>query len=135
MRAAAAAVAALALLLPAVAPATNVPASPTNEDPTAKNPTRVQVTAGEFYYALSRRVVVAGPAIVELFNIGQDPHDLRLERVGGTHVYGTPIVQPGVYYDLHVKLLPGTYELWCSIANHRALGMQAVLTVKPKRTG
>jgi hypothetical protein len=27
------------------------------------------------------------------------------------------------------KLLPGTYALWCSVANHRALGMWAPLVV------
>ena len=26
-------------------------------------------------------------------------------------------------------LVPGRYRLWCSVANHRQLGMQAVLTV------
>jgi hypothetical protein len=99
---------------------------------TAKLPplTRVQVTAQEYTFLLSRQVVKAGPAIVELVNFGQDPHDLRLERVGGTHVYRTPQILPGAYFDLSVTLLPGKYQLWCSIANHRALGMQAVLTVR-----
>jgi plastocyanin len=91
--------------------------------------TRVQVAAKEYSFTLSRRSVKAGPAIVELVNFGEDPHDLRLERVGGTHVYRTPTLQPGAYYDLSLRLLPGRYRLWCSIANHRALGMQAMLTV------
>jgi len=94
------------------------------------NPTRIQVVAKEFFYSLSRHTVGAGPAIVELVNFGQDPHDMRLQRLGGTRVYGTPIVQPGAYYDLSVKLVPGTYELWCSIANHRALGMDVRLVVR-----
>jgi plastocyanin len=93
-------------------------------------PARVQVSAKEFYYVLSRHSVKAGPAIVELANFGEDPHDLRIQRVGARHVGGTPEVQPGDYYDLSVKLLPGRYRLWCSIGNHRRLGMQAVLTVK-----
>jgi uncharacterized cupredoxin-like copper-binding protein len=29
--------------------------------------------------------------------------------------------------------VPGKYELWCGIANHRQLGMQAVLTVVAKK--
>jgi plastocyanin len=93
-------------------------------------PARVQVSAKEFYYVLSRHSVKAGQAIVELANFGEDPHDLRIQRVGARHVGGTPEVQPGDYYDLSVKLLPGRYRLWCSIGNHRRLGMQAVLTVK-----
>ena len=116
MRLAAAALAAFALLAGAASARSPAPA-------------RVQVSAKEFYYVLSRRTVVAGPAIVELVNFGEDPHDLRLQRIGGTRVYATPQVQPGDYYDLSLKLLPGRYRLWCGIANHRALGMQAVLTV------
>ena len=101
--------------------------------PAAIAPNRVQVVSKEFYFALSRRTVPAGPAIVELVNFGEDPHDMRLQRVGGTHVYRTPQVQPGKYYDLSVKLLPGKYLLWCSIADHRQLGMQATLTVTVKK--
>ena len=63
--------------------------------------------------SLSRPSVKAGPAIVELVNFGEDPHDLRLQRVGGTKVYGTPVVQPGDVYDLSLRLLPGRYRLWC----------------------
>ena len=70
--------------------------------------TRVQVTAKEFYFSLSRQSVKAGPAIIELVNFGEDPHDLRLQRVGGAHIAGTPQVQPGQYYDLKVTLLPET---------------------------
>jgi plastocyanin len=91
---------------------------------------RVQVTAKEFSFSLSRQTVAPGPAIVDLVNFGEDPHDLRLQRIGGAHIAGTPEVEPGDYYDLKVTLLPGKYTLWCSIANHRALGMQALLTVR-----
>jgi plastocyanin len=96
-------------------------------------PARVQVSAQEFSYALSRRTVVAGPAIVELYNLGQDPHDMRMERLGGGKLWKTPLVFPGKYYDLNATLVPGRYRLWCSIANHRQLGMTAVLTVVRRR--
>jgi hypothetical protein len=99
--------------------------------PTLRNPTRVQVVAMEFFYNLSVHAVPAGPAIVQLVNFGQDAHDLRMERIGGSRVYGSPIIQSGDIYNLKIDLLPGTYELWCSVANHRALGMQARLLVKP----
>jgi plastocyanin len=96
-------------------------------------PARVQVSAQEFSYALSRRTVVAGPAIVELYNLGEDPHDLRMERLGGGRLWKTPLVFPGKYYDLNATLVPGRYRLWCSIANHRQLGMTAVLTVVARK--
>ena len=96
-------------------------------------PSRVQVTAKEFWFALSRSTVTEGPAIVELVNFGEDPHDMRVKRVGGTKVYRTPLIQPGKFYDLSLKLIPGRYTLWCSIPTHAGLGMKATLVVR-KRT-
>jgi uncharacterized cupredoxin-like copper-binding protein len=96
-------------------------------------PARVQVSAQEFSYSLSRRVVVAGPAIVELYNLGQDPHDLRMERLGGGKLWKTPLVDPGKYFDLNATLVPGRYRLWCSVANHRQLGMVAILSVVSRK--
>jgi plastocyanin len=93
-------------------------------------PARVQVVAQEFRFALSRQTVKAGPVIVELRNAGQDAHDLRLVRVGGTHVYAVPLAQSGQTIDREFSLAPGTYRLYCSVANHRALGMQATLVVR-----
>jgi plastocyanin len=94
-------------------------------------PARVQVVSQEFRYTLSRQSIAAGLAIVELANIGEDAHDLRMRRVGGTRVYAWPTVQPGDVVDRTFELLPGRYRLWCSIANHRSRGMQATLLVRP----
>ena len=93
-------------------------------------PARIQVVAQEFRYALSRQTVKAGRAIVELRNLGEDAHDLRLRRVGGTHVYVLPLTQSGQTVDREFTLGPGTYRLYCGVANHRALGMQATLVVR-----
>jgi hypothetical protein len=92
-------------------------------------PARVQVVAQEFRYSLSRATIKAGAAIIELRNMGQDAHDLRMKRVGGTRVYAWPEVQPGAASDQALKLLPGTYVLWCGVADHRARGMGATLVV------
>jgi plastocyanin len=92
-------------------------------------PARVQVTAKEYSFALSRLHVHAGIATIELANFGQDPHDLRLQRIGARHIAGLRLVAPGAHADLTAKLLPGRYSLWCSIANHRQLGMRATLVV------
>jgi len=78
--------------------------------------------------ALSRQSIKAGPAI----NFGEDPHDLRLRRVGGTRTYAIGVVQPGEVADLETKLAAGKFVLWCSIADHRPRGMHAVLTVRPQ---
>ena len=97
----------------------------------APPPARVQVVAQEFRYSLSRQTIKAGWAVIELRNAGEDAHDLRLRRVGGTRVYVWPLSQPGTVVDRTVKLRPGRYRLYCGVANHRTLGMQATLVVKP----
>ena len=92
-------------------------------------PARVQVVAQEFSYSLSRRKVKAGEVIVELVNRGQDAHDLDIERVGSTHVFHFPKVQPGQVVDRELRLRPGRYRLWCAIADHKERGMHATLRV------
>ncbi len=96
-------------------------------------PARVQVVAREFSLALSRQRIKSGKAIVELANFGEDAHDLRMQRVGGLVVYRWPTAQPGDAEDKALTLAPGTYKLWCSVANHRALGMVATLVVVRRR--
>jgi uncharacterized cupredoxin-like copper-binding protein len=93
-------------------------------------PARVQVAATEFNFALSRASIKSGRALVELANYGEDPHDLRMQRVGGKRVYRLGVVAPGESNILSAKLLPGTFRLWCSIADHRARGMHATLRVR-----
>lgn len=98
--------------------------------PNAAAPARVGVTATEFHFALSRTTLKRGPAIIELDNFGEDVHDLRLRRVGGTRTYGVAATKPGRRAELDVRLRPGRYRLWCSIADHRARGMVATLRVR-----
>ena len=90
----------------------------------------MQVAADEFRYTLSRPVIKAGPAIVQLANFGEDEHDLRLRRVGGTKTYRVGTVPPGGVAQLEARFLPGRFRLWCSLADHRARGMSASLVVK-----
>jgi plastocyanin len=93
-------------------------------------PARMQVVAQEFSFSLSRMQVKPGQAVLELANFGQDPHDLRVQRVGRRHIAGTPVVEPGQRVELSLKLVPGRYVLWCSIAEHRQHGMRATLIVR-----
>jgi hypothetical protein len=100
---------------------------------TTRPPAHVQVVAQEFRYSLSRSTVKAGHVIVELVNRGQDTHDLDIRRIGGTHIFHFPSVQPGQVVDRELKLVPGRYRLWCAIADHRERGMHAVLRVLRRR--
>jgi plastocyanin len=91
----------------------------------------VQVVAREFSFALSRQTIKAGRAVIELRNLGQDAHDLVLARAGGPRVViRWPVTQPGQTIDRSLRLAPGTYRLFCTLANHRALGMRATLVVR-----
>ena len=90
---------------------------------------RVQVVAREFSYSLSRVQLRSGTTVVELVNMGQDAHDLRVQRIGARHVAGTKVVSAGGRAELTLRLAPGRYRFWCSVADHRARGMQASLTV------
>ena len=103
---------------------------PSRVAPSRLAPARVQVVAKEFSFGLSRLSVKAGPAVIELANFGQDPHDLRLQRAGARHIAGLGVVAPGKRGELSVTLPRGRYALWCSVANHRKLGMRATLVVR-----
>ena len=93
-------------------------------------PARVQVTAHEFRYALSRTTIRSGPVIVELVNFGEDEHDLRLRRnARSAPTLGVEEVAPGERDELDARLAPGTYRLWCSLPGHAAAGMRATLVV------
>jgi plastocyanin len=96
----------------------------------ARGPQRVQVTALEFEYRLSRLSVRQGPALIELVNYGEDEHDLVLRRVGGTKTWRVAKILPGARATLSVRLRPGRYRLWCAVADHRTKGMRATVRVR-----
>ena len=93
-------------------------------------PARLQIVAKEYSFGLSRVQLKPGTAVIELANFGQDPHNLRLQRAGSWHIAGIGEVAPGSRAELTLKLARGRYSFWCSIANHRKLGMRATLVVR-----
>jgi hypothetical protein len=97
----------------------------------ARGPTRVQVSALEFEYRLSRLSVRQGPALIELVNFGEDEHDLMIRRVGGTRSWRLAKILPGERSTLSIRLRPGVYRLWCEVGDHRVRGMRATLRVRP----
>ena len=90
----------------------------------------MQVGRRRVQLPLSRQSIKAGPAIVQLVNYGEDEHDLRLRRAGGTRTYRIGKVRPGRLGELEARFLPGRFTLWCSLADHRARGMTATLVVR-----
>jgi hypothetical protein len=97
------------------------------------NPARVQVTAAEFRLTLSRASIRRGPVVVELFNLGEDDHDLALRRMAkGARTLRIAVAAPGRFRRLEARLAPGRYALWCTLADHRARGMHATLVVRSR---
>ncbi len=93
-------------------------------------PTRVQAVADEFTLTLSRLSVPNKRVKIELANFGEDPHDLRLRRIGGTRTFVIPETLPGERTTRTFDLGPGRYRVWCSVADHHEQGMRATLRVR-----
>jgi hypothetical protein len=98
--------------------------------PAQAAPSRLLVESREFNLVLSRSSVKAGDAIVQLANQGEDPHDLRLKRIGAPGSAAIAETLPGEVGEWEGRLRRGRYRLWCSLEGHRGLGMRAVLRVR-----
>jgi hypothetical protein len=124
-----------ALLLAAIGAAVTLGATAAAAEPSEDElPSRLLVTAREYNLALSRPKLDAGPAIVELYDYGEDPHDLMIQRLGGTRVYALGEVAPGETGRLDLRLRRGSrYRLWCSLEGHAALGMDATLRTSKRK--
>lgn len=70
----------------------------------------------------------AGTYEFEAVNAGDASHDFVVER-DGADVAATQVLQPGQSETLTVDLEPGTYVFYCSVGNHRAMGMEITVTV------
>lgn len=94
-------------------------------------PQRMQVTEDEWSLVFSRLRMRPGLALIEVFNIGQDAHNLvlRLNRKGAKPVSTRKLVH-FERQTLRVKLVKGTYTVLCSLPGHRQRGMIATLRVR-----
>jgi hypothetical protein len=91
---------------------------------------RLGVTAREWSLVLSRPVLAAGPAIVELQNLGEDAHNLRIERVDGSGApLSVPLAEAGKVESGSGSLAAGRYKVYCALPGHDAAGMHATLDV------
>ncbi|MDA0185188.1 hypothetical protein OJ997_33095 [Solirubrobacter phytolaccae] len=98
----------------------------------AAAPSRLLVEATEFRFTLSRTSVKPGPAIVQLAIRGEDPHDLKLRKLGKVRatIASVPETLPGGVAEWRGKLTKGKWELYCSIEGHKQAGMRTTLNVK-----
>lgn len=103
--------------------------------PAAGPPARLLVYEQEWSLWPSRTSVPAGKVIVELWNRGQDAHDIRIRRlnargqmVGPTQ--GVRVTLSGQISQATWHLTPGRYEMYCSMPGHMKLGMHTLLRVR-----
>jgi hypothetical protein len=101
----------------------------------ARAPSRMLVYAQEWSLYASRASVPAGRVTVQLWNRGEDPHDLRIRRLShsGRMVGPTQAVRKtgsGTLRQASWRLRPGRYELYCSLPGHLRRGMHMRLTVR-----
>jgi hypothetical protein len=101
----------------------------------SRPPARMLVYAQEWSLWPSRTSLPAGQVIVQLWNRGQDAHDLRIRRLGahGRMVGGAQrlaVTQSGALGQATWRLRPGRYELFCSMPGHLRRGMHTRLVVK-----
>lgn len=87
-----------------------------------------KVSEVEYKIRLPATTVERGRYTFDLENDGTIAHDLTIKGPGISKK-GTPKIQPGQKAKLEVDLQPGTYDLYCSVAGHKALGMDVKLTV------
>jgi plastocyanin len=97
-------------------------------------PARLLVYAQEWSLWPSRQAVGAGPVIVQLWNRGEDAHDLRIRRLHHGrmtgHTQGVSVTASGTVSQASWRLAPGTYELYCSMPGHLRRGMHTRIVVR-----
>lgn len=99
--------------------------------PAPTTTSHLQVPEREFSLSLSHPVLPPGRAVIEAVDFGEDPHNLKIERVGSADApIAFSVIGPGARTSKTVDLQAGTYRLYCSLDDHDALGMHATLTVR-----
>jgi plastocyanin len=121
---------AITALIVAAAFVSGARAAPRPDGVSATSPPRLLVTGREFSLTLSRATIAPGRAIVQFVNSGEDLHDLVIRRTGGSRSFRSGVTSPGEVAQFTAPLKVGPrYVLFCSLANHRFIGMKAHLQV------
>ena len=133
MRRAIAAVALVGAVSAGAAPALGAGGS--DKPGTREDPSHLLVYAQEWSLWPSRSSLPAGSVSVELWNRGEDAHDLRIRRLRGRHMSGpidgaVHVTQSGGLSQASWNLKPGRYVLYCSLPGHYMRGMHTTITVR-----
>lgn len=88
----------------------------------------VTVVEKEFSIGLSETSFTPGTYTFQVENQGATSHDLIIKGPGVDRA-ASPAIDGGDTTELTVTLLPGTYQVWCSVGDHRSKGMDTTITV------
>jgi uncharacterized cupredoxin-like copper-binding protein len=124
-RAASLPLAALALACGATVAATVVAAAPASASTSA---TTIKATETDFHIALSKSSFKTGKYVFDAVNKGHTTHALMITGPG-IKMAMTKDIQPGQSATLAVTLKKGTYDVFCPIPGHKALGMNLNINV------
>jgi uncharacterized cupredoxin-like copper-binding protein len=108
---------------------TAAPAQTTTSAAPSPAPT-AGLTIGETEYKLtpSQASAKSGSVTISIKNSGAIVHSLEVQGNGVTQKTGN--INPGSSGTLKVTLKPGTYQMFCPIDGHKALGMKGTIVVK-----
>jgi hypothetical protein len=107
--------------------------------PTLPLPRSLTVDESEWRIIPSERVVAAGTITMQVYDRGQDAHNLTVQgpitSSGEGKIRGQVWLQSGGATTLVSKLGPGRYKLYCSMfagtpQSHEMLGMLSEITVR-----
>ncbi len=105
------------------------------EDSAAESPTpsaqagALSASLADFTVELPEQELTAGSYTIEVTNDGSASHDLVIEDADGSDVAASEVLSPGQSGTVEVDLVPGEYVFYCSVGNHRGMGMELAVTV------
>ena len=104
------------------------PASESSASGGSSEAEAITATEQDFSISLSEDHLKAGNYTITVVNNGSATHDLAVEEDGTTKATSDKI-GPGQSTTLTVDLDAGQYVFYCSIGNHRAMGMELTVQV------
>ena len=96
--------------------------------PDVESGTTVLVMLNENSIAVREQTIPPGPAVLTVQNSGKEVHNLFIEGADISRAAGDTIAE-GATATAEVNFKPGTYTLYCPIANHRQNGEQVTVTI------
>ncbi len=107
-----------------------VAAKPAAGTPPATSSSRVTATETEYKIVLSSATLKPGSYTFVAINKGSIPHSLAINGPGVSNKQIAGTIAPGASGTLTVILQKGSYDVYCPVSGHKALGMDTKVTVQ-----